>query len=219
MALELVETFPVGLLGCNCAIVADAGSGEALVIDPGDEADRILAVLSRNHLRAVGLLHTHAHFDHVGASALLGRETGAPILLHEGDVPLYAALREQGRRFGIPVPEPGTVDRRIADGDRIACGTSALEVMHTPGHSPGSVCFRLDGERGLLFSGDTLFRRGIGRTDLSGGSYDQILSSIVERLLPLPGDLAVIPGHGNGTTIGEEARLNPFVGSPRARLT
>ncbi len=218
MALELVETFPVGMLGCNCAIVADTESGEALVIDPGDEADRILEVLSRNHLRPVGLLHTHAHFDHVGASALLARETGAPILLHQDDVPLYAALREQGRMFGLPVPEPGTVDRLIADGDRVACGAGSLEVMHTPGHSPGSVCFRLHGARGLLFSGDTLFRRGIGRTDLFGGSYDQILSSLTRRLLPLPGDLAVIPGHGDGTTIGEEARLNPFVGSPRARL-
>jgi glyoxylase-like metal-dependent hydrolase (beta-lactamase superfamily II) len=219
MALDLVDTFPVGMLGCNCAIVADQATGEALVIDPGDEADRILEVLSRNGLRAVGLLHTHAHFDHVGASVILGRETGAPILLHEGDVPLYAALQEQGRMFGIPVGEPGTVDRRIADGERIACGAGALEVMHTPGHSPGSVCFRLGGERPILFSGDTLFRRGIGRTDLFGGSHDQILASITNRLLPLPGDLAVLPGHGDGTTIGEEARLNPFVGSPRARLT
>jgi glyoxylase-like metal-dependent hydrolase (beta-lactamase superfamily II) len=218
MALELVETFPVGLLGCNCAIVADAVTGEALVIDPGDEADRILEVLSKNRLRAIGLLHTHAHFDHVGASALLGRETGAPILLHGGDVPLYSALREQGRMFGIPVPEPGAVDRLIADGERIACGSGALEVMHTPGHSPGSVCFRLGGERPILFSGDTLFRLGIGRTDLFGGSYDAIVESITSRLLPLPGDLPVLPGPGDETTIGEEARLNPFVGSPRSRL-
>jgi len=219
MALELVETFPVGMLGCNCAIVADQASGEALVIDPGDEAERILEVLSRNHLRAVGLLHTHAHFDHVGATALLSRETGAPILMHEGDLPLFAALPEQGRMFGLPVPEPTAVDRRIADGERIACGSDSLEVMHTPGHSPGSVCFRLHGERPLLFSGDTLFRRGIGRTDLFGGSYESILASITSRLLPLPGNLAVLPGHGDGTTIGEEARLNPFVGSRNARLT
>jgi glyoxylase-like metal-dependent hydrolase (beta-lactamase superfamily II) len=219
MALELVETFPVGMLGCNCAIVADRASGEALVIDPGDEADRILEVLSRNGLKAVGLLHTHAHFDHVGASGLLARETGAPILLHEGDVPLYAALREQGRMFGIPVPEPSPVDRKIADGERVTCGSGSLEVMHTPGHSPGSVCFRLHGDRPLLFSGDTLFRRGIGRTDLFGGSYDSILESITSRLLPLPGDLAVLPGHGEETTIGQEARLNPFVGSRNARLT
>ena len=219
MALELVETFPVGMLGCNCAIVADAESGEALVIDPGDEADRILEVLSRNRLRAVGLLHTHAHFDHVGASAILGKATGAPSLIHGGDLPLYAALREQGRMFGIPVPEPAAVDRRIADGERIACGSDSLEVMHTPGHTLGSVCFRLRGEHPILFSGDTLFRRGIGRTDLFGGSYESIVESITSRLLPLPGDLAVLPGHGDGTTIGEEARLNPFVGSRSARLT
>ena len=219
MALELVETFPVGMLGCNCAVVADAATGEALVIDPGDEADRILDLLSRNHLRAVGLLHTHAHFDHVGASGLLAKETGAPILLHGDDVPLYAALREQGRMFGIPVPEPSPVGRTITDGERIACGSGSLEVMHTPGHSPGSVCFRLHGDRPVLFSGDTLFRRGIGRTDLFGGSWDQILSSLTCRILPLPGDLAVLPGHGEGTTIGEEARLNPFVGSSRSKLT
>ncbi len=219
MGLELVETFAVGLLGCNCSIVADPESREAIVIDPGDEADRILDRLSRLGLRAVVLLHTHAHFDHVGASALLSKETGAPILMHEGDVALYAAMKRQAMMFGIQLPEPGTVGRRVADGETVACGSGALEVLHTPGHSLGSLCFRMVGERPVLFSGDTLFRRSIGRTDLPGGSYDAILASIQDRLLPLPGDLPVIPGHGEETTIGEEARLNPFVGSSRARLT
>ena len=218
MALELVETFPVGMLGCNCAIVADTESGEALVIDPGDEADRILEVLSRNHLRPVGLLHTHAHFDHVGASALLARETGAPILLHSGDSPLYAALPEQGRAFGLPVGEPGPVSRFLGEGDVVACGSSGLEVLHTPGHTPGSLCFRMGGDRPVLFSGDTLFRRSVGRTDLWGGSSEALLASIREKLLVLPGDLPVVPGHGDGTTIAEEARLNPFVGSRSNRL-
>jgi glyoxylase-like metal-dependent hydrolase (beta-lactamase superfamily II) len=202
MALELVASFAVGMLGCNCAVVADPDSKEALVIDPGDEADRILELLRRNGLRPVGLLHTHAHFDHVGASGRLAAETGAPLVMHADDLPLYAALGEQGRMFGIPVPAPSRVDRTVADGDRIPCGSGSLEVLHTPGHSPGSLCFRMGGDRPVLF----------------GGSFEQILASIKGRLLALPGDLPVIPGHGDDTTIGEEARLNPFVGKGRAHL-
>ena len=218
MTLVLVETFPVGPLGCNCAVVADPETREAVVLDPGDEPDRILSVLARNDLRAVALVHTHAHFDHVGVSARVKRETGAPILLHESDLPLYERLEEQGRLFGLATGAPDAVDRFLADGDRVTCGSGFLEVLHTPGHTPGSVCFRLGGESPLLFSGDTLFRRSIGRTDLRGGSMSDILSSITKRLLTLPGDLAVLPGHGEATTIAEEARLNPFVGSRSRRL-
>lgn len=216
MALELVETFPVGPLGCNFAVVADPATKEALVVDPGDEADRILACLERNGLTVVGLVHTHAHFDHVGVSARLARETGAPILLHEADVPLYGAAAVQAGWFGLTVEDPGTVSRFLAEGDRVACGSSWLEVLHTPGHTPGSVCFRLQGDRPVLFSGDTLFRRSIGRTDLPGGSLPDIVTSIRGRIFALPGDLRVLPGHGEATTVAEEARLNPFVGS-RAR--
>ena len=218
MPLVLVETFPVGPLGCNCAVVADPRTREAVVLDPGDEPDRILSVLGRNDLRAVALVHTHAHFDHVGVSARVKRETGAPILLHESDLPLYERLEEQGRLFGLATGAPDVVDRFLADGDRVTCGSGFLEVLRTPGHTPGSVCFRLGGESPLLFSGDTLFRRSIGRTDLRGGSMPDILSSITKRLLTLPGDLAVLPGHGEATTIAEEARLNPFVGSRSRRL-
>ena len=213
MALEIVETFPVGLLGCNCSIVADAATGQAVVVDPGDDAERILALLASSRLTAVALLHTHAHFDHAGASALLAKVTGAPILFHAADVPLYAALAEQGRAFGLPAGAPGKVSRLLAQGDRVACGSGSLEVLHTPGHTPGSLCFRTDGDRPVLFSGDTLFRRSVGRTDLWGGSTDDLLESIRTRLLTLPGDTPVLPGHGDGTTIAEEARLNPFVGS------
>jgi glyoxylase-like metal-dependent hydrolase (beta-lactamase superfamily II) len=218
MPLLLVETFPVGPLGCNCAVVADPETREAIVLDPGDEADRILEVLSRSGLTAVALAHTHAHFDHAGVSARVARETGAPILLHEGDLPLYGILEEQGRLFGLPVEAPADVGRFLADGERVACGGGFLEVLHTPGHTPGSVCFRLGGEAPILFSGDTLFRRSIGRTDLWGGSTPEILSSIEKRLLTLPGDLRVLPGHGEPTTIAEEARLNPFVGSRGRKL-
>ena len=219
MPLVLVETFPVGALGCNCAIVADPETKEAIVVDPGDEPDRILEVLERNRLKAVALVHTHAHFDHVGGTARMKKETGAPILLHDADRPLFEILGEQGRLFGLSVETPGAVDRALAEGDRVACGRGWLEVLHTPGHTPGSVCFRLPGDRPLLFSGDTLFRRSIGRTDLWGGSTPQILASIETKLLTLPGDLPVLPGHGDPTTIAEEARLNPFVGERGRRLS
>jgi hydroxyacylglutathione hydrolase len=218
MGLLLVETFPVGPLGCNCAIVADPETGEAIVLDPGDEADRILGVLGRNRLTAVAILHTHAHFDHAGVTARVKRETGAPIFLHEGDLPLYGRIPDQGRLFGLDFETPEAVDRTLAEGDRVVCGTGFLEVLHTPGHTPGSVCFRIGGERPILFSGDTLFRRSIGRTDLWGGSMPQILDSIETKLLTLPGDLPVLPGHGEETTIAEESRLNPFVGSRGRRL-
>lgn len=218
MPLELVETFPVGLLGCNCSIVADPATRQAIVIDPGDEAERILTALQRNGLVPVALAHTHAHLDHVGVSARLHEITKAPLLLHEGDAPLYDILLEQAALFGFTVEPPGKVDRFLAHGDVIPCGGGSLEVLHTPGHTPGSLCFKLAGEKPVLFSGDTLFRRSIGRTDLWGGSTPTILESIKDRLLTLPGDLTVLPGHGEATTIAEEARLNPFVGSRANRL-
>lgn len=218
MSLERIDTFPVGPLGCNCSIVADPVTRQALVIDPGDEPDLILDVLAKNELTPIALLHTHAHLDHVGVSALLSRITGAPILLHGGDVPLYENLLAQAAAFGFAIDPPGAVDRLLVHGETVSCGSGVLEVIHTPGHTPGSLCFRLAGDHPILFSGDTLFRRSIGRTDLWGGSTPQILDSIRQRLLTLPGDLTVLPGHGDETTIAEEARANPFVGSARNRL-
>lgn len=213
MGLVLVETFPVAPLDCNCAIVADPATGEAIVLDPGGEPDRVLEALSRHGLSAVALVHTHAHLDHCLSSARLAAETGAPILMHGDDLALYADLARWGRMFGVPVETPGKVARTLAHGDRVGCGSGALEVLHTPGHTPGSLCFRLEGERGVLFSGDTLFRRSVGRTDLPGGSWDDLVASIEKRILTLPGDLVVLPGHGEETTVAEESRLNPFVGS------
>jgi glyoxylase-like metal-dependent hydrolase (beta-lactamase superfamily II) len=218
MGLYLIETFPVGPLQCNCAIVADPTTREAVVIDPGDEPDRILEALAGAGLQAVALIHTHAHFDHAGSSALIKRITGAPILMHAGDRPLYQNLTVQGQTFGLTLEAPGIIDRTLVGGDRVACGKGELEVIHTPGHTPGSLCFRMPGENGdVLFSGDTLFRRSIGRTDLWGGSTPQILESIRDRLLTLPGGLRVIPGHGDETTIADEGRKNPFVGEPNYR--
>jgi glyoxylase-like metal-dependent hydrolase (beta-lactamase superfamily II) len=212
MGLVLVETFPVAPLGCNCAIVADAATRAAVVLDPGGEPDRVLEALSRHGLTAIALVHTHAHLDHCLSSARLSAETGAPVLMHEGDLPLYADLARWGRMFGVPVEAPGRVARTLAHGDRVACGGGSLEVLHTPGHTPGSICFRLEGETPVLFSGDTLFRRSVGRTDFPGGSWDDLVASIETRILTLPGDLLVLPGHGEETTIAEESRLNPFVG-------
>jgi glyoxylase-like metal-dependent hydrolase (beta-lactamase superfamily II) len=218
MGLFVIDSFAVGQLGCNCSIVGDPNTREAVVVDPGDEPDRILEALAGSGFRPVALVHTHAHFDHVGCSALLKRITGAPILMHEGDRPLYQNLDEQAKAFGLTLDKPGIIDRLLAHGDRVACGKGELEVLHTPGHTPGSLCFRMAGEDGdVLFSGDTLFRRSIGRTDLWGGSTPQILESIKEQLLTLPGGLRVIPGHGAETTIAEEGRRNPFVGDSNYR--
>ncbi|MCM3876882.1 MAG: MBL fold metallo-hydrolase [Thermoanaerobaculia bacterium] len=218
MGLFVIDSFEVGQFACNCSIVGDPGTKEAIVVDPGDEPDRILEALAGSGFHPVALVHTHAHFDHVGCSGLLKRITGAPILMHEGDRPLYQNLAEQGAAFGLKFEAPSMVDRLLVQGDRVACGKDQLEVLHTPGHTPGSLCFRMACEDGdVLFSGDTLFRRSIGRTDLWGGSTPQILESIKERLLTLPGALRVIPGHGPETTIAEEGRRNPFVGDPNYR--
>ena len=218
MGLFVIDSFAVGRLACNCTIVGDPNTKEAIVVDPGDEPDRILEALAGSGFHPVAFVHTHAHFDHVGCSALLKRITGAPILMHEGDRPLYQNLGEQGKVFGLTLDAPGVIDRHLAHGDRVACGKNELEVLHTPGHTPGSLCFRMPGEDGdVLFSGDTLFRRSIGRTDLWGGSTPQILESIKVHLLTLPGALRVIPGHGAETTIAEEGRRNPFVGDPNYR--
>ncbi len=218
MPLELIETFPVGPLQCNCSIVADTQTRQALVIDPGENEEFILKLLEENKLTPVGLLHTHAHFDHIGISARLSRITKAPLMLHEDDQPLYANLEMQAAIFGLHVDAPGTAGRLLRHNDTIECGSGSLEVLHTPGHSPGSTSFVLRGERCHVFSGDTLFRRSIGRTDLWGGSFDTILSSIREQLFVLPGDATVIPGHGENTSIAEEARLNPFAGGRAVKL-
>jgi hydroxyacylglutathione hydrolase len=206
----LIETFPVGPLQCNCTILADEASGEAVVIDPGDEPDRILRALETMKLKAVALLHTHAHFDHITGTRGVREATGAPIRLHAADFPLYDALPDQAALFGLRAGSALPPDAPLSDGDTIRFGPYALRAIHTPGHTPGSTCFELQGDRPVLFSGDTLFRRSIGRTDLWGGDTETILASIREKLFALPGDVPVVCGHGPGTTIEEEKRLNPF---------
>jgi len=212
MREPLIETLPVGPLQCNCSILVDPESKEAVVIDPGDEGDRIVRALEAAGARPVALLHTHAHFDHVTGTREVSRATGAPIRLHASDRPLYDALREQAALFGLHAEVPNPPGDPLADGERIRFGPFALRAIHTPGHTPGSTCFQLEGDSPVLFSGDTLFRRSIGRTDLWGGDTETIVASIREKLFALPADLPVVCGHGPGTTIGEEKRSNPFVG-------
>jgi hydroxyacylglutathione hydrolase len=211
LTLSLVRTIPVGPLQCNCSIVADVEAREAIVVDPGDEAEKILLALAETKCRAVALLHTHGHFDHIGATAGVRRATGASIRIHDADRPLYDALPEQASFFGLSAEGTVPPDGGFTDGETIAVGRFRLEVIHTPGHTPGSTCFRLEGETPILFSGDTLFRRSIGRTDLWGGDTDTIIASIRNKLYTLPLDLRVVCGHGPDTTIGEERRDNPFV--------
>jgi glyoxylase-like metal-dependent hydrolase (beta-lactamase superfamily II) len=207
----LIRTLPVGPLQCNCSIVADTNAGEAVVIDPGDEAERIVSALEKTGCRALALLHTHGHFDHIGATAGVKRATGAAIRIHPGDRWLYDSLPEQASFFGLSAEPPLPPDAGLSDGETIAVGRLRLHVLHTPGHTPGSTCFRLEGETPVLFSGDTLFRRSIGRTDFRGGDTKAILSSIREKLFTLPPDLKVVCGHGPDTTVAEERRENPFV--------
>ena len=205
------EILPVGMLACNCSIVGDEETGEAIVIDPGDEVERVQEVLAQHKLRAKYIVATHAHIDHVGGLAQLKRATGAPVLMHAGDLPLYQHLAVQAEWLGVPPPGVVTVDQFLKEGDTLRIGSHVLEVLHTPGHSPGSLSLHLSGEQQRSFSGDTLFQGSIGRTDLWGGSYEEILRSIHDRLLIFPDETPVFPGHGPPTVIGEEWETNPFL--------
>jgi len=205
------EVFPVGMLACNCSILGDEATGEAVVIDPGDDIERVQEILQRHHLRVRYILATHAHIDHVGGIEKLKHATGAAVLMHREDLPLYQNLAMQAEWLGVRPPGVVEVDQFLKEGDALRCGALALEVLHTPGHSPGSLSLHLPGESPRLFSGDTLFQGSIGRTDLWGGSFEEILRSIHNRLLIFPDETPVFPGHGPQTTIGAEREYNPFL--------
>jgi hydroxyacylglutathione hydrolase len=209
----IVETFPVGPLACNCTIVGDEATGEALVVDGGDGVAEVLERLRLRGLRARYLLHTHAHIDHIGDFATLRERTAAPGLLHPADVPLYRAIELQARWIGLAtVPRVVDLDADLHDGDVLRLGSVRCSVLHTPGHTPGSVCFAVEtDERRFLLTGDTLFAGSIGRWDLGGTSMEEIVSSIRGKLLPYPDDTPVIPGHGPSTTIGAERVGNPYL--------
>lgn len=212
----IVESFPVGLLQCNCTILGCEKTREAIVVDPGGDVERIQARLRAHGLRVVKIIHTHAHFDHVHGTHDLQEATGAETLLHSGDDFLIQGYREQPRLVGMmfdtgPAPR---IDGGLEAGSTIPFGEAGTLVLHTPGHTPGSCCFSLKTDEGhLLLSGDTLFRMGVGRTDFPGGSYDQLQGSIRDHILTLDAATRVIPGHGAETTIAFERANNPFLQS------
>src|ERR1700726_1222057 len=211
-------TFPVGMLQCNCTIIGDPLTREALVIDPGDEVTRIMDLLGRHKLTVKAIVSTHAHIDHVGGLSKLHRFTGAPVLMHQEDLPLYQAMEMQAAFLGVAAPEITSIDNLLKEGDTLRWGDYQARIIHTPGHTPGSVCLYVPQESGVitlvapqLIAGDALFAGSIGRTDLWGGSMDQIMESLRGKLLQLPDDTIVYPGHGRLTSIGQERNNNPFL--------
>lgn len=213
----IVETFAVGTLACNCTVLGDERTGAAIVIDGGDGIDDVLVCLDRHGLRAELLIHTHAHIDHIGDAGRLRDATGARALLHPADLPLYATLPLQAQWIGLAcAPSVVALDGTLSDGEHLTAGAIDVEVLHTPGHTPGSVSFALRSDEGSrLFTGDTLFAGSIGRWDLGGTSMEDIVDSIERKLLPFGDAMPVVPGHGPLTTIGIERRTNPYL-SPRA---
>ena len=252
-------TIPVGMLQCNCSIIGDPLTREALVVDPGDEVTRILDLLGRRRLTVKAIVSTHAHIDHVGGLAKLHQYTGAPVLMHRDDLPLYQAMDIQASFLGVLPPDLTEVDQLLKEGDVLRWGSLEAQVIHTPGHSPGSVSLYLPHDAGKisltdrdakpdtksndsggemeegepddfenangeeagsekieirvpqLLAGDTLFKGSIGRTDLWGGSMEEIMDSIRSKLMQLPDATIVHPGHGPMTTIGQEREVNPFL--------
>lgn len=204
------EILPVGRLQCNCSIFGDEATREAIVIDPGDDIDEILAALKKHQLRVTAIVITHAHIDHIGGAAKLKRATGAPVYMNANDRELYAHLDMQARWLAVETPERTDVDVSAREGDRIALGPAEFQIIETPGHTQGSISLLIPSENKLI-AGDTLFLDSIGRTDLPGGDSRQILRSIHDKLLPLDDATVVIPGHGPNTTIGRERRRNPFL--------
>jgi glyoxylase-like metal-dependent hydrolase (beta-lactamase superfamily II) len=204
------EILPVGMLQCNCSIFGDETTREAMVIDPGDEIEAILEIIQRHGLKVKSIVITHAHIDHIGGAQKLKEATGAPVYMNPNDSALQKMLDMQAAMLGMRPVENVEVDTPAKDGDTLLVGATEVHVMHTPGHTQGSICLWIPSEKKLV-AGDTLFRDSIGRTDLPGGNGRQILQSIHEKLLPLPGETTVLPGHGEATTIEREKRHNPFL--------
>ncbi|HSY64238.1 MAG TPA: MBL fold metallo-hydrolase [Terriglobales bacterium] len=206
------EILPVGPLQCNCSVIGDETTREAMVIDPGAEIQNILALVRKHNLQVKQIVITHAHIDHVGGAMKLRAATGAPILLNQNDYGLLKMLDVQASWIGVAPPGKVDIDQSIGQADTIKAGSLMANVLSTPGHTEGSVCLYFPSEKKLI-AGDTLFAGSIGRTDLPGGSFEKIIDSLHEKLLTLPDDTVVTPGHGPQTTIGQERETNPFLKS------
>jgi glyoxylase-like metal-dependent hydrolase (beta-lactamase superfamily II) len=206
----LRETFPVGPLRCNCTLLANLETREAIIIDPGDEIADILARLARRQLTLKQIIVTHAHIDHIGGAAQLRRVTGAPVLFHQADLPILGMMEMQAAWLGVPTPEKVALDQSADDGLTAGIPGLEAEVIHTPGHTPGSLCLYFPKQE-LLLAGDTLFAGSVGRTDLPGGDTRALLRSIHTRLMTLPEQTLVVPGHGEETTLAQESETNPFL--------
>jgi hydroxyacylglutathione hydrolase len=204
------EILPVGVLQCNCSVFGDEQTREGLVVDPGDDIEDVLAVVQKHGLTVKAIVITHAHIDHIGGAHKMKAATGAPVYMNVNDSELQKMLDVQAAWLGMRPPAPVEIDAAAKDGDRLVVGTSEVHVLHTPGHTQGSISLWMPAE-GKVVAGDTLFRDSIGRTDLPGGDGRQILRSIHDKLMPLPDETIVVPGHGPNTTIGREKRMNPFL--------
>jgi glyoxylase-like metal-dependent hydrolase (beta-lactamase superfamily II) len=204
------EILPVGMLGCNCSILGDPATREAMVIDPGDDIDQITAILDRHQLTVKMIIITHAHIDHIGGAQKLRALTGAPVYMNENDSFLADNLAMQAAWLGVETPQNPGIDTPAREGDVLRAGAIEAQVIHTPGHTPGSISLFIPAENKLI-AGDTLFKGSIGRTDLPGGDFRTIMMSIRDKLYTLPETTIVIPGHGEPTDIATEKRSNPFV--------
>ena len=204
------EILPVGPLQCNCSVFGDEQTHQAMVVDPGDEISRVLEILARHSLKVTAIVITHAHIDHIGGAQKLKQATGAPVYMNLNDAELQKMLPVQATWLGMAQPDQVAIDAPAKDGDRILVGATEFHVLHTPGHTQGSISLYAPTEQTLI-AGDTLFRDSIGRTDLPGGDGRQILRSIHDKLMPLPDNTIVFPGHGDATTIGREKQRNPFL--------
>jgi len=206
----LITDLVVGPIGANCIILGCEATREAVVIDPGDDASRILKALADEKLTVKAIINTHGHFDHVGANKLLKEATGADIMIHKADAPMLQELSVTAMAFGVKAENSPPPDHLLADGDTITFGNKTLAVLHTPGHTPGGITLYCKDEN-MAFAGDTLFYGSIGRTDLPGGNYATLIASIKNQLFSLPDETVVYTGHGPKTTIGTEKQYNPFL--------
>lgn len=206
----IFDVLVVGPLGVNCCLLGCESTGQGVVVDPGGDLERIMAAIKKRQLTITAIINTHGHFDHVGGNRRLKEATGAAVLIHQADEPMLGRVAAVAGMYGLQAENSPAADRFLEDGMLVTFGNHTLKVIHTPGHTPGGCCLYLEQEKRLL-SGDTLFAEGIGRTDLPGGSHEQLLQSIRNKLFTLPDPVEVWPGHGPATTIGHEKRNNPYL--------